>query len=1196
MSDRSQKTSSGPFVLKKARTPLTKDNIKRFLDILNRSNLQQNYSRIDYPFSSIFENIKNEASSTLYFTTNDRSQLEEGENPDFFLYKSDIAFFFFKIVKSFLAVNSSDINSFITNYQKKENKKTSDDITNQLSAILLYCDGSNFDDKITDSQDKDLNGLLTNYIKPITTFFLNDVFGEDTEDDGEEKTDEDSTDEKETIDLSFEEDSKKTSPGKKSSDSPADGDDIDETKTTETPKDKDSVKRLDPLETKKLLFSKELRDQSILFSQIALVQLEKQNGLPPGTLQNSQELREALSKKTMGFFSSVIGKGNLDKLTSPETRLTLMGEYLGLIYNDSSALNIVNKHIVNTLETTTDSKVKEQIEKAITEAEKQTSVKPLIKELASNPEIQEQLKPILESLAKEKIVKNDTNYLTKESDEFLEKELKRIGVSADKIALAKLNVTNIIDSAAGGIRLPEEVFEHLDEKSFKILFGDDIPYNKEFLLSLKKVNSLRKSVLARDTGNVLLLNEQLFVLQETLALLENKEGFLSKEEHHEFVKTSVVRPIIAFQKKSKDIHSSPREVVGFIHGKESPTNREKAELFRSKQWEVIPEKNRILILNRLGYSDDPKVLQNIATDTTFVPRDLSLALTGGTYDQSHDNGVSSSIISPHLQIKNPVSGVRNFQKNAKRKTKALKKAAKGLKSKFGKKAKEKVAQEIAEKGVSKATTLAAGSINPALGIIAKLASTKKGRKLLIAGGAAGLMSLIVPLMSWGGRIGAAAGGIIGGLVGGPGGAVAGSIAGGWTGYGLEQGLSKLFGGGASRPNIIQPRGKLGFPGTEAFKGAPTGAETGLAKAGLGTTFQPTDFLGETLTHIGANHIAGQAILGTVAVLAGGNMMMRAIETGALLADFPVVDPLATASLGPEGKLSEYVTIEKRAFAVGCPENKCETPSFPLEVEYTIVIKPKGNYTIQILNAQDTLKVNHSKKAWEEKGKPVPNIPDRVKEILDFTELYEGMILEPGDEVSLSYSESFDEKYNDASILNSFQLEVFGKDPETGKEGTDTAVTGEVIYVGDYSQGEGCWPASGVMLQLPFNQGSGSTHKIWDAFDIVNAEGTPIYTPFEGTACPGTRDSSIYGIHVMLDAGDKGTFQFSHMHATNGIDSGCKEVSPGDVIGFMGTTGMGGVHLDWAKYGRNSSPSGLAPMMPDGLSIKPGDPVRSCYDE
>lgn len=1188
MSDRSQKTSSRPFVLKKTRTSLTKDAAIRFLNILSKSDLTQNFSRIDYPFPSIFENIANEASSTMFFTTRDRYQLEEGKKPNVSLYKSDIASFFFGIVKNVLKVKNAELVTFISNYYNKTDNATNHDILNKLSAIIHYCEAYGLKDKITDSQDQELNLLVTNYIKPIANFFLLDVFGSNEEDDGDEKIDKEGTDEKEgnITDLDFEDDSKRTSSGKKATDTSEDGGATDEPKTLDPSKDKDPIKPIDPLKIKELLFSKELREQSVRFSQIALVQLERQNGLPPGTLKNSKELQAALSEKTMGFFSSVIGKGNLDKLTSPETRLTLMSEYLALIGNDKITEAIMANHVINILETTKEPEIKKQIEESLVRAEKENSASPLIKELASNPEIQEKIQPIIEALAKEKAVTSDTNYLTKESDEFLEKELRKIGVSEDKIGLAKINVTNIIDSAIGGQGLPIEVFQCLDEKSFKILFGDDIPYNKEFLQSFEKIDTLRRSVLVRDTGQVFLLNNQRFVLQEALDLLKNEDGFLSKDEHHEFVKTAIVRPIITFQKKAKDLHATPREVVGFIHGKDSfieklsPTNRQKAETFRKSQWEVIPEKKRIIILSQLGYSDDPKILQNYATDTNFVPRDLNLALTGGTYDQSYDNGANSSMVSSNLQIKNPIAGIKNFKNKSKKRIKNLKKTAKGLKSKLSKKAAEKAANKIAEEGLSKAAGATAGAVNPALGIIAKLASTKKGRKLLAAGGAVGLMSLIVPLMSWGGRIGAAVGGVIGGLVGGPGGAAAGAIAGGWTGYGLEQGLSKLFGSSASRPNIIQPRGKPGFPGTEAFKGAPKGAETGLAKAGFRTTFQPTDFIGQTITTIG-----GQAVLGTVAVLAGGNLMMRAIETGALLADFPIVAPLGAISAN-ENKASKFVNIEKRAFIAGCPENKCENPAFPVEVEYTIVIKPKGNFTIQIIDASDTLKTFTSKKAWEEEDKIPPTVPERVKTLVEFTELYEGMIIEPGEEITLSYSETLDETHNHASINNTFKLKVFGSDPETGEEGTDEAITGEVIYLGDYSQGAGCWPASGTIKQLP---GGTYSHKKVDAYDISTKAGGPIFTPFEGEACVSSIDPR-YGNHLTI-VSPEGTFVYAHF-ASIGF-SGCKPVIPGDFLGMMGTTGdSSGVHLHFER--RGGLPSILETLMPSGDSIQYNDQVRTCY--
>jgi murein DD-endopeptidase MepM/ murein hydrolase activator NlpD len=316
-----------------------------------------------------------------------------------------------------------------------------------------------------------------------------------------------------------------------------------------------------------------------------------------------------------------------------------------------------------------------------------------------------------------------------------------------------------------------------------------------------------------------------------------------------------------------------------------------------------------------------------------------------------------------------------------------------------------------------------------------------------------------------------------------------------------------------------------------------------------------------------------------------------VVSNALLADFPQLDPLGTSVPGTQGKISEYVTIEKRIFITGCPENKCENPAFPIEAEYSIIIRPKDNFTISLTNATDTLRVIHSDKAWEEEGKTPPNIPDKEKTLDDLAELYTGMTIGPGEEFAFSYKESFDEKYNHAIIINNFELAFHYNDPETDRAGDNNAITGEVIYVGNYSQGAGCWPTSGRITQLP---GGDYSHLGSDAFDIGNIEGTPIYSPFAGQACTAGLDSAIYGNYVVLQTSDGSRFSFGHMRSKP--FSGCKTVEPGAFLGSMGTTGASsGNHLHFGLIGGFHGSSVLATMMPGGTAVREDDHVRTCYD-
>ncbi|MCC6711709.1 MAG: hypothetical protein IT416_05160 [Candidatus Pacebacteria bacterium] len=1191
MTDHSQVAGAGVYTLKRLRDGVSLDQVLDFLKRISQTTFRDG-ERIDYSFASIFQNVQQ---STLLINTKNRQQsIADGENPSFFLYKSDLAYLYSDLIRRF----DNNLEDF---------KGTED--YNRLKALNIYCENHDGDLEISGENDVYLNGLLTDLVGRTTRFIL-PLLEDSKPKEAETVPQETEANNEDQLDPQL----VAAALNDRNNAQPVDPADL-ATVGNENGSVVPSTDRLtnDPIATKNLLFSKDLREQAAKFTGIAIAQLEQQNGLPPGSLANSPDLQKVLSDKTMGFFLTTLGDGRAKDLIDPETRLTLIREYIWLVQNDFRTTAIISNRLenlqdlqpsqTNQLEVTlpdgttktisSEKELKEQVTQAISNASGVSAsiAEKIITGINGNTE----LTTIFEKLGNNQLIEDRNGYLIQETTKLLQQELQRIGVQTDKISLAEKNVVNVVDAwILQG--LPLDILKYVDDGKFKLIFGEEIPYNPTFLESLEEIWIARRSILGKRTGQLLLHNEARFATQEALALFDESKKLLTKKEANQVFERGIAAPTRQILVGSKGTAvKDPAEIIELTNGKKSATNSEKREVFLKQVWSTKDTNVKQEILVVLGYGDPgSKAIQNLAENADFYPKEIGLhdmaPLLGGAafYDQSQINNYQSNYIPNQGIIQNPLANVGQFAQKTKNLTNKLRGGIKGIGSRFSKKAAQKAADKAAEAGLSTVASTATGAINPALGFLTKLASTKKGRRALLIGGAVGVGSLVVPLTTLGGQIGAALGSLVGGIFGGPGGAVLGGISGSWTGYGIQKWFGDLFSKSPSS-NLINPLTSQATASPLA-QSALNSATTTTATQAAALNTASTTFVGQTITHV-----AGQAVLGTVGLITASELMFQSTVLGALTANFPVVEPLGAFSIdGVDGKVSEFVSIEKRAFIAGCPENKCESPSFPIKVEYTVTIAPKGNYTIQILDATDTLKVNHSKKAWEEKGKTPPTIPERIKKLADFPELYEEIIIEPGDSVTLVYSESLDEKYNDASITNRFELKVFAKDPATGKEGTDTAITGEIVYIGDYSQGEGCWPTSGTMLQLPFNQGPDSTHSRWDAFDIVNVEGTPIYTPFGGKACPGTRDASIYGIHVTLQS-DKGTFQFSHMHATNGLDNGCKDLQPGDVVGYMGTTGMGGVHLDWAKIGRGSAPSDLAPMMPDGLSIKPGDPVRSCYD-
>ncbi|MFZ5438317.1 MAG: M23 family metallopeptidase [Patescibacteria group bacterium] len=1189
MSDAKPKlTGQERYFLKRLRDDVNLDTIKGFLELLTRSNIASE-PELNFSFQSLFKEVN---TSSLKLTTKDRSYIISrdhlADQLNFFLYKSDLAFLFTDIANNFLG----DINNW---YQKEVDAgklELDKDTLQILFVIIISCEKHAYNQlEITGKDDHELNVLLTDYIGSTAKLLLDLIKIKEDKDlnaQAEPESEEEAKPEEQVV-----EENKPLSAGAPqtaATDSDSGGTTSEEEVQTQPP-DKLQEEQNDPLVTKNILFSKELREQAANFTGIALAQLEQQHGLPPGTLANSKDLQRVLSDKTLGFFLTTLGNGRLDDLVNPETRLTLIREYVWLVQNDFRTTALISTHLTETLSNNKNPELREKIETALQEAEAGTG--PAVSELVTNLAQHPALEQVFGELKKEELVEDKDDYLAKEATKLLQGELQRIGVQADKLTLAEKNVVNVVDSwILQG--LPLDLLQYVDEGRFKLIFGEEIPFNQEFLSTIGEIWIARRSIIGKRTGQLLLHNEAKFATQEALALLDENKQVLNKKEADQVFERAIATPTKQILVGSKEAPvKNPQEVIEFFNDKKGVTNAEKREVFLKQVWAAKDTETKKEILVVLGYGEaGSKTIQNIAETPDFYPKEIGLhdmaPLLGGAafYNTEEINNFNSSYIPDNGVLQSPLANVNQFTRRSRGLSGRLKRGVKGLRSRLSKKAASKAADKAAEAGLSKAAATATTAIHPALGFLTKLATTKRGRQTLMALGGLGLGSLAYFLINAAQSLltliptvlGAIGGGIAGFFIGGPVGAAIGVGIGAGGGFGIGKLLEEIFTGKKGQNYYSFQNGATG----NTVAAAQTTTQ-GLAEA---TTLQPTSFIGQSIVHIG-----GQAVLGTIATVAGTGLLVQSTISSALVADFPIVDPLSTVSGSIPGKESEYVTIEKRAFIAGCPENKCENPAFPIKVEYTITITPKGNYTVQVLDATDTMKVNHSEKAWEEhEGKKPPTVPERIKKLADFPELYEEMIIEPGESVVLTYSESLDSNYNHSSVLNTFDLKVFAKDSQTGVEGTDNAITGEVIYIGDYSQGAGCWPASGTITQLP---GGSYSHGRVDAFDIANSEGTTIFAPFSGKACPGNLDPG-YGIHVVLSETEVGTFVFGHFRSSN-IQS-CKDVVAGEVLGQMGNTGnSSGSHLHFELRGSAPNSGTLPALMPDGASVKVNDPVRTCYE-
>lgn len=460
--------------------------------------------------------------------------------------------------------------------------------------------------------------------------------------------------------------------------------------------------------------------------------------------------------------------------------------------------------------------------------------------------------------------------------------------------------------------------------------------------------------------------------------------------------------------------------------------------------------------------------------------------------------------------------------------------------------------------------------------------------------------------------------------------------GGATGAGLNGFLSKFSGGGAAGPGTIAASSNIAQSATAANN-------AGLAAAGKASLGSQAAQLITTM------HPATQAIMITLGAVGGATILNQMVRTNAFLANFPLPDEDTSIN----EKISKYMALEKNvAVPAPCDQATLKCPELgsgdSYEVTYTIKMTLKGEYTVAINEIKDEITAKFSKKKFEELGRPQPSSIVITKVVIpntksgsrsDFEELTtdpndERNIIRPGEELLITYVETYDEKFNHSQITNIFRADFFYVDG--ANSGNDYVETAKSICIGDCSQEEGCWPATGRTYQGPWGRESHNLNNIGvDAYDISNphnfttklkelgvpmeklANPTKIYSPFEAQACYPPA-SAVYGNYVVLTTKDW-VYWLGHM-ISRSQESGCQQVQPGDVVGIMGTTGQsGGIHLHFelrtldgaVTVGRPEDP--LGDQMPPSLNgnkppipwvqnaAKPASPwakedfVGSCYD-
>ena len=399
-------------------------------------------------------------------------------------------------------------------------------------------------------------------------------------------------------------------------------------------------------------------------------------------------------------------------------------------------------------------------------------------------------------------------------------------------------------------------------------------------------------------------------------------------------------------------------------------------------------------------------------------------------------------------------------------------------------------------------------------------------------------------------------------------------------------------------------GGLAFLGSKIIQSLSTPTIT--AGQGIAPTLSPSGSAPPqvTPTNLLARSRAAVAQLTTPTGLAmsGIGLGGGVIVIGNMVTHGAFLNPLGT--IDGSGEFSQYVEILKKPSVT-----KVEVDRLPTDVEYTITIRPKTGYSIKIKNVTDTMSFRFASDSDRTKANVVRGLDQLAP-------LQEGQVIAAGTEIVIIYSENFDVDLIDSSVKNTFKLD-FEYTATDGETGSDTASTFSTICVGECpKQGEGCWPVTARLMQGPggipngyvgFESSHGSPEFPLEAIDFAAAEGTPIYSPYAGTAhvfpegsgggwtCRAGRfNSDCYGNHVVLNTNQGFILGFAHMSSiTLSQTPGAEvQVNEGDQVGTVGNTGLGyaageGTHLHYEVRSEK-----MINIVPGPLEL--GE-VTTCYE-
>ncbi len=523
---------------------------------------------------------------------------------------------------------------------------------------------------------------------------------------------------------------------------------------------------------------------------------------------------------------------------------------------------------------------------------------------------------------------------------------------------------------------------------------------------------------------------------------------------------------------------------------------------------------------------------------------------------------------------------------------------------------------LAEMGVDAALNYATGGgyqaipkpLRDMLNKIVVKESLKKIRNILkvlkaAAAAALAVLAALVKLahaaITAGGALGGAmVGGGIGLTIGGPVGGLIGTVVGGLAGF---------FGGkGAANRALSATATESARAGARNVSSAAEGlGDAARQQASLRGIRSEAAALDSAICANVASQVAGYAAAG-MGGLAATTLLVMTVFHFFFLVDISLT-PVELDRVG----ISQYDKIKKEARIInessGCAgERRCESPNFPVIVQYVITIEPKNNYSLDLVFIEDNAKTLYNEEAYPSPA-DVPSTPPHNEVFLSGVD--ESIFLstvddDPGNnQYTIIYEREYGQNYNHALIRNAATVRfVYSRD---GSQGTDEARSSTSIALGDAPTELLCWPNSGYITSVPFR--GIPSHINTDAYDIAtNSRVVPAYAPTDGRLCYGAITISPdvgYGYHVTLSSsilGEDYLFVLGHLNEPSFLvprNGDCVEVNRGDRIGNVGNTGKSTGHHMHLEKRRGYGSLTLTELLTGDIAVLGlSQTVYSCNEE